>query len=738
MERTEQGEEEVEGGQIMSLRVWLPLDGDLHNQGLTLLPDTSVNTFTYASGKIGQCATGRAAWHLNEEILGNTWSVAMWVKPGSLGTNNNILFCKNNTSSTDCHIYFSIISTTQLNLGVNGPSSSVTATGQTFTTGTWYHVAATYDGTIATIYLNGRELKHGTVTTACPTGRLNMNINGRSTNAANTNTTGNITCSFNDFRLYDHCLSAAEVREISQGLVLHYPLNKNSLKPIGTNLVTGVTKGGQTTLLTDGRIGVITSGTSADTYFTVNLSESITNGTTYYLSCDVSGVSDGQYWGFPLGAQSNTSMPSKFYNGHNEYIFTANNINWGANRLFMDDNYRQDYAHPASFYNFVLIKNPTFEEVDGSGLGHNSTSNAPITTSEDTSRYEEASYFGAYNTPVLTVNNFSALAPALTSCTITWWGKYDTTKTLLFTGHTTSYYLAASNNNTYYHGNGGTITFYKDGIAGTYKCAADGWHHFAMTGVNLSSWTALKLNGYSGSWPLKGYISDLRIYNTILSADDILQLYHTGAKVDNKQNLHTFELNETNINLLSGTPWCAPFYLHAPFTSPFTNYNSNGEPQFTSNSASAGTGYIEISPTGHTYEYDYTISVNAGNQFYIGFERYDANKTARSNNACVYTFASKPSSNIVKQHYTGTINLATDGTNPCKYIALRILNGWSGTTSGVTGTATIHSISLRQIGTKQQPKITKTGLCIGEELKEETNTKLHKNGIIETNNLIEL
>lgn len=85
-------------------------------------------------------------------------------------------------------------------------------------------------------------------------------------------------------------------------MVLHYPLNKNSLKPIGTNLVTGVTKGGQTSLLTDGRVGVVTSGTSADTYFTVNLSESITSGTTYYLSCDVSGVSDSQYWGFPLGA----------------------------------------------------------------------------------------------------------------------------------------------------------------------------------------------------------------------------------------------------------------------------------------------------------------------------------------------------------------------------------------------------------------------------------------------------
>jgi hypothetical protein len=127
-------------------------------------------------------------------------------------------------------------------------------------------------------------------------------------------------------------------------------------------------------------------------------------------------------------------MPSKFYNGHNEYVFTANNINWGTNRLFLDDNYRNDYAHPASFYNFVLIKNPTFEEVDGSGYGHNGTSNAPVTTSSETGRYKEASYFGAYNTPSITVNNFSTISPALTTGTITWWGKYDTNKTLLFTG----------------------------------------------------------------------------------------------------------------------------------------------------------------------------------------------------------------------------------------------------------------------------------------------------------------
>ena len=531
------------------LKVWLPLDGDLRNQGISDAIATNNGATVDNNGKIGKCYNfaKNAYLDINKETMqyfSNAISICFWIKVNSWNTNWDTIFQagKGGAAWTQYHIGILRNSANYLCWTLGDGSTASNANYQTgnITVGQWTHIVCTYEEGQWATYLNGTLSKSGTTTIVPNFSNITSIKIGGLAGAYKCD------CFLNDFRIYDHCLSAAEVKEIAQGLVLHYPLNRQSLKPIGTNLVTGITKGGQTSLLTDGRVGVVTSGTNADTYFTINLSESITSGTTYYFSCDVSGVSEDQYWSFPLGAQSNTSMPSKFYNGHNEYIFTANDINWGTNRLFLDDNYRNDYAHPASFYNFVLIKNPTFVAGDGSGFRHNGTSNAPITTSEDTSRYEEASYFGAYNTPVLMVDNFSSIAPALTSCTITWWGKYDTSKTLLLTGQSTSHYIGASNNNNYYHGNAGSPIMYKDGVSGTYKCAADGWHFFALTGVNISTWTTLKINGYGSGWPLNGYISDFRIYCTPLLDTDIKQLYNIGMKVDKQGNIHSFSFKEQN------------------------------------------------------------------------------------------------------------------------------------------------------------------------------------------------
>ena len=145
--------------------------------------------------------------------------------------------------------------------------------------------------------------------------------------------------------------------------------------------------------------------------------------------------------------------------------------------------------------------------------------------------------------------------------------------------------------------------------------------------------------------------------------------------------------------------------------------------------------YIPINPTNHRYEYDIICSVDAGNQFYIGWERYDSAKTPRSNNACVYVVNVKPSSNIKYQRYKGTVNLATDGTNPTAFIRLRILNAWSGTTSSSTKKAIIHSLSLKEFNTSENYATIQTyknGQLKGDTFRESYNgASFSKNGFVD-------
>lgn len=53
---------------------------------------------------------------------------------------------------------------------------------------------------------------------------------------------------------------------------------------------------------------------------------------------------------------------------------------------------------------------------------------------------------------------------------------------------------------------------------------------------------------------MAGLFSDFRIYCTALSAEDILELYNTGAKIDKLNSLHAGELIENNsINVEKST-----------------------------------------------------------------------------------------------------------------------------------------------------------------------------------------
>jgi len=132
-----------------------------------------------------------------------------------------------------------------------------------------------------------------------------------------------------------------------------------------------------------------------------------------------------------------------------------------------------------------------------------------------------------------------------------------------------------------------------------------------------------------------------------------------------------------------------------------------------------GTDYIEVDSSKIFY-YDFVYSSPiAGNQYYIGFEKFDANKTATSNSSTIYPIAASTVRNDYRK--VGTVDLSKDvNGNPVKYIRLRILNQWSGSTAASgTGVLEIKNLSLLQLDNDEKiPSIQKTGTISAANFRE--------------------
>lgn len=211
----------------MSLQVWLPLTGHLNNQGLLELPSPVLNHITYTNdGKLGQCGNNGCGYHFDNEILGNQWSIALWYnRLAAFASGHTVIVAKNISSTSNCHFYFSIAANgTKLNIGINGAHAGIQYS-YNFSTDTWYHLAVTYDGTNVKMYLNGSLVKTGTVTREVQQDALNIGIGTRATAASGTSWNATASSKYNDVRIYNSVISEKEVKELSKGLILHYPLS---------------------------------------------------------------------------------------------------------------------------------------------------------------------------------------------------------------------------------------------------------------------------------------------------------------------------------------------------------------------------------------------------------------------------------------------------------------------------------------------------------------------------------
>ena len=216
----------------MSLQVWLPFtDGTLKQQGLSDVSATIGGSINLTeAGKLGKCATigattGGITLPASTMTSFTECSVAFWINITAWNTSWDTFFQAGLGSTPWNHYIFGILRNQgdYLCFTISNGSSTSSAgyISSNLTIGQWMHLAFTYSNKKCKIYINGAlDKEYSTSIAPNFAGITHISI-GRGTSSGYQSK-----CKLNDFRIYDHCLSPMEVKQISQGLVLHYPLNR--------------------------------------------------------------------------------------------------------------------------------------------------------------------------------------------------------------------------------------------------------------------------------------------------------------------------------------------------------------------------------------------------------------------------------------------------------------------------------------------------------------------------------
>lgn len=224
----------------MSLQVWLPMTNTFENHGL-LGPLTQTAAPAYVNGKLGKAlSTGGCKMSASQtaSVLNNkAISICFWVyiNADTGTTDNKVNFFGSNGMGENNNRKFSLFNYPTVNdfhwSWMNDAASAIFAGGVIYgalPSYQWTHVAITYENPNGTIYMNG--VKKHTFT----------GVSNSSSFAYETQVIYNSSYMYrNDFRIYDHCLSPKEVKEISKGLFLHYPLSNSYNTTVSVNKYSG-------------------------------------------------------------------------------------------------------------------------------------------------------------------------------------------------------------------------------------------------------------------------------------------------------------------------------------------------------------------------------------------------------------------------------------------------------------------------------------------------------------------
>lgn len=560
----------------MALRVWLPLNGNINNYGISDVTVTNNGATVDNNGKIGKCysfgSSKRITASKPNNLSTSSASLSCWVNLSSWGSSyDSLVNLSTGTGWNDTRLAL-VRNNTANRIGfciANGSTYNYVVMTSDLPLNKWTHLAGTFDGSTIKIYING-ILNNSLSTTfsSLVYGSPVLNL-GSWSNGNNYPINGKL----NDVRLYDHCLSAKEVKELAKGLVLHYKLAGPGQANLLTNsldLSKWDNPNGKSELQSDNFYKATYTGGG---WWGPRKAVNLTAGKTYIASCMARGTRS-QLWfyhnvsgGNNAGsAIVNTNKATKltvvftptvtgsYYivgyaaNDNNTYFYKDMKLEEGSIATPWCPN-PTDPLYSALGYNSNI-------EDDCSGYLYNGTKSGTITWDADSPRYSTSYKFN--NGKI--VSSYSSVG--LTNATMAAWvnpSSYHSERSCIMIG---GIYLTVDSS--------GKLSGYAYGKnpagyhTGKTTIPLNTWTHIALvwndthligyvngiedfrvacTGTFNTS-TNIQVGMENSGRVFSGKLSDARIYATALSESDIKELYNTPLSIDNVGNMYTYDFEE--------------------------------------------------------------------------------------------------------------------------------------------------------------------------------------------------
>lgn len=600
----------------MGLLVWLPLNGNLKNQGLrnvTITNNPSAPTF--ADGKTGKglSCSGSVNWKINSVTLGSEATICWWSKTT---VNGKMAWVLESTASNKLNVYESTYYT--LNTGDGNTNLFVTSSNANISVlhdGAWHHFAVTFGSSKAKLYIDGTY--RGTAKTfrspACTNGILKLAGDYNSGHSYDWNGM------LGDFRVYDYCLSAREVREVSRGLIYHYKLEGSETPPVA-NLFAGtaMTPDVQATFVGNsstewnkpfrfynGSAAIHTFSNTIPAEDTIKLNQKanlgiaflrkatdigLTSSSNYTISCKAKCTNASYSLCIGLSYYT-TSNAWTWRGGTNAVSFGAANT-WKTFTLTFKPDANTQYicycftvnANAATSHTFTIkecklekgstatpwapaVIDSIYEPpltvdtgMDCSGFCRNGTIVGDITTVDPSPRYKNA--ISMDNTGTSNHIEADPIPCSDNIFSVSFWVKCAKStnqvlvadpkisigllNSLLYVNpasakpFTTTNFITDEWNHIVVIRNGSTWSAYINGVAETQSGSNNYYSHSA------SKLWLLNRNTNS-NYAANASISDFRVYASVLSASDVMNLYNSPAFVDKGSNFGCFQASEVDL-----------------------------------------------------------------------------------------------------------------------------------------------------------------------------------------------